>query len=282
MLTKPLQIVIDKESLVGVNIDKLCNLAENHYLLACDTLLYECATTSESKRGKILNRYKKIMEAGAYHCSCSVGFLQYEGKHGSPYPRFLPDLDATEKIRRARLKDLLGPNTINKVYQSRCDVAKKIFLELSEKLKIRLGSENPEVGKAMRDLPSDPLTRFQKLTERIDLIDLHQMGVDLVPKDWIRNDTQFCLSPDWISWQYIRLTNIIVMNYYYLHQMGGPPGDNRAEHDYQDMEYVLLLSRADALLTRDKKLVEPLAKAAFPEKDVFSSIDEIPDSYKIS
>ena len=52
-----------------------------------------------------------------------------------------------------------------------------------------------------------------------------------------------------------------------------------AEHDYQDMEYVLLLSRADSLLTRDKKLVKPLAKAAFPEKDVFSSLDEVPDEY---
>jgi len=32
-------------------------------------------------------------------------------------------------------------------------------------------------------------------------------------------------------------------------------------------------------LTRDKKVVEPLARAAFPEKDVFSNLDEVPDEY---
>jgi hypothetical protein len=46
------------------------------------------------------------------------------------------------------------------------------------------------------------------------------------------------------------------------------------------LEYVLLLARADAIITRDKKLVEPLARAAFPEKDVFSSLEEVPDSYR--
>jgi len=45
------------------------------------------------------------------------------------------------------------------------------------------------------------------------------------------------------------------------------------------MEYVASLSRADGLLTGDKKLVEPLVRAAFPEKDVFSSL-EVPDSYR--
>lgn len=61
--------------------------------------------------------------------------------------------------------------------------------------------------------------------------------------------------------------------------MGGGPGEERAEHDYQDMEYVILLSRADCILTRDEKLVKPLAKAAFPDKDVFSSLDEVSEDY---
>jgi len=60
---------------------------------------------------------------------------------------------------------------------------------------------------------------------------------------------------------------------------GRNSGDKRAEHDYQDMEYVLLLSRADAILTRDKKLVKPLAEAAFPDRDVFFDLDEVPDEY---
>jgi hypothetical protein len=279
VLAKPKQIIIDKDSLIGINLGKLCSLANNHYLLACDTLLYECATTYKSNRKEILGRYKKIMEAGAYYCSCSVGYWQYEGKYGSPYPWFLADLNVTEKIRskKIRVEDMLDSNTTNQAFQSRYNVAHRVFLDLSSKVKKRLDSEKPEVGKAMRDLSSDPFVRIRKLTERADLNDLHEMAVESVPEDWIKNETQFCLSPDWISWQYIRLTNIIVMNYYYLRQTGGAPGDNRAEHDYQDMEYLLLLSRADGILTNDQSLIQPFARAAFPEKQVFSSIDEIPD-----
>jgi hypothetical protein len=44
------------------------------------------------------------------------------------------------------------------------------------------------------------------------------------------------------------------------------------------MEYVLLLSRADGILTNDQSLIKPLAQAAFPDKQVFSSIGEIPSN----
>jgi len=56
----------------------------------------------------------------------------------------------------------------------------------------------------------------------------------------------------------------------------------------------LYLSRVDGLLTNDKKLQVPLAKAAFPKKEVFvvdtskdvqhvldDIIDNIPQSYRI-
>ena len=44
------------------------------------------------------------------------------------------------------------------------------------------------------------------------------------------------------------------------------------------MEYILLLSRAGGLLTGDK-VSGTLAKAAFPEKDVFSNLEDVPDEY---
>ncbi len=136
MLAKPKQIVVDKVALMGINIDELCNFAKNHLMLGCDTLLYECATTSESRRKDMISRYKRIIKAGAYYCSCSITYIQKEAASSNPFPWFLPDL-----------------------------------------------------------------------------------------------------------------------------------------------EYVLLLSRADGLLTRNEKLVKPLAQAAFPKKDVFSSLDEVPEEY---
>jgi hypothetical protein len=280
VLAKPKQIIIDKESLIGINIDKLCFLAKSHLLLACDTLLYECATTSESARKDMLGRYKRIIEAGAYHCSCSVGYLQYEGRSGSAYPWFLPDLNATEQIRskKAQVDDLLDTATAEEIFQTRLGVAKNIFLRFSKNIKTRLDSRESDVGKAIKNLPSSTFERFQTLLGYIDSGNLHESGVNSLPRDLIKDETKFCLSPEWISWQFIRLISVIVQNYYYLRQMGGPPGDDRAEHDYQDMEYVLLLSRADGILTNDQSLIKPLAKAAFPDKQVFSSIEEIPSN----
>jgi hypothetical protein len=62
-------------------------------------------------------------------------------------------------------------------------------------------------------------------------------------------------------------------------QKGDTLGHPRAQHDVLDVEYVVLLSHADGILTRDKKMVKPLARAAFPNKDVFSSPAEVPDEY---
>ena len=53
----------------------------------------------------------------------------------------------------------------------------------------------------------------------------------------------------------------------------------QAEHDCQDIEYVTYLARADGLLTRDKRLAIPIANIAFPDKDVFSSLDEVSEEY---
>ena len=61
--------------------------------------------------------------------------------------------------------------------------------------------------------------------------------------------------------------------------LGEIPKLIQAEHDCQDIEYATYLSLADGLLTRDKKLVTPVAKVAFPDKDVFSNLDELSEDY---
>lgn len=281
MSTKPKQIVVDKDAFIRIGMDALCDFAADHLLLVCDTLLYECATTSKSNPKERLSCCARLIKAGAYYCSCSVGFLQFEGNYCRPYPWFLPDLESTKAIRTdiARLEDVLNsPDKIKMTSLSRWKVARKMILELSAKLKGRIDSERPEVGEVIKKLPTSRLTRLGKLFERVDKLDIHQTALDSVPKKWIKNKDEFCLSPEWMSWHFLRLTYVIPENYYYLRQTGGVPGDVRAEHDYQDMEYVLLLSRADALLTQDDGCL-CLAKAAFTNKDVFSSLDEVPEDY---
>jgi len=281
LLAKPKQIIVDKEALVGMNINALCDFAKDHLLLCCDTLLYECATASKHEPRGMLERYKKLIKNGAYYCSNSLKFIQSESKNCLPYPWFLPDLDATKKIctGEKRPEDLLDFTVYGKLSQPRYKVAETI-LNVSRKIKKRIDIEIPYITEEIKQLPSDTYERLQKLFEDIDACDLRQLCIDSVRDEWIKDKAKFCLSAEWISWQRIRLADVILMNYNYLRQTGGWPGIKRVEHDYHDMEYILLLSRADCLLTRDEKLVKPLAKTAFPEKDVFSSLEEVPDEYE--
>ncbi len=84
-----------------------------------------------------------------------------------------------------------------------------------------------------------------------------------------------------MTWHWMRLDAAIAFEYSYNNlKNGNTRGETYAEHDDQDSEYVFLLCRADAIITRDDSLVKPLARAAFPEKDVFSSLEEVPESYR--
>ena len=98
-------------------------------------------------------------------------------------------------------------------------------------------------------------------------------------KGFTNRPEEFCLSDKWVSWHFLRLYLILLQERTFLRHTGDGSGQIAVEHDLQDITYVLLLTRADGLLTRDKGLVIPLAKAAFPDKVVFSSLDEVPEDY---
>ena len=115
--------------------------------------------------------------------------------------------------------------------------------------------------------------------DKVDERDVHAVASSAFEK-LVSDATGFCLSKEWVSWQYIRLSSILYLEYDFLNKgSGGQEKLLNAEHDLHDIEHLVLLSRADGLLTRDKGLVIPLAKAAFPQKNVFSSLEEIPEEY---
>lgn len=284
MTNRPKQIVIDKDvfiTLSGRQFDILRDFCRQRCVLLSDTLLYECATAGKQNPKVLLQKYEELVKSGAYYCSMSLTFVEWECRQCQPYPWLLPDLGATKQIQTGerRPADLLRSSGYRELSQQRYKVA-KAFLNSSKKVKNGIDVEDPSVGQKIRQLPSDRYERFRILLEFVDSSTIHESGIESVPHDWIRDEEQFCLSPDWMSWQRIRLTDVLANNYHYLRRTGDPPGAEGAEHDCQDLEYVMLLSRADAIITRDKKLVEPLARAAFPKKDVFSSLDEVPASYR--
>jgi hypothetical protein len=229
----------------------------------------------------MLDACKSLIESGAYYCSCSVSFLQWEGQNLQPYPQSLPDLPKTQRIREGhvRREASFTPEEIERTLQLHTRLAKNMLVGTVARVAERIGSERPDIAKNVKMLPSDRRVRMRQWLDGLDRIGMYEVAVRSMPEGWVKDLTGFCRGKEWISWQYFRLASVLANEYYYLRQMGGIPGNHRAEHDYQDMEYVLLLSRAEGLLTRDQRVVTPLAQAAFPDKDVFFKLDEVPEEY---
>jgi hypothetical protein len=282
---KPKQIVIDKSAFQGIRLDSLCNFAKHHLLLVSDSLLYECATADKNKRqdpADLLAKYECTIKGGAYYCSMSRRFVEWECRHCQPYPWFLADLDETKGMRSGQisLRSVLYPRIVGQARDARWLAARKMLLDLSAEIKQQVDTKDPCFSRELRGLSEDRFTRLSMILDKRSP-DFHDMATRSFPQ-WIRDPSKFCLSAEWMTWHRIRLHVAVMVDYMYHRERGGVPGNTTAEHDDQDAEYVLLLSRADAIITTEgekKGLVPCLARAAFPDKDVFSSL-KVPDSYR--
>jgi hypothetical protein len=276
-LAKTKQIVIDKSAFIAICFDALCEFAQKHLLIVPDVLCYECHTNFSVESQRTLNHCKEIICYGAHYSSCSTDFLQIEGSFLEPYPWFLPNLEITRLIRN----DTSGVKVFDakQIFDSRIGVARKIFVDAIARI-CKEVKPNLQVS-PNKVLPVDKMERFVEFLNYIDSKkeEARDFVLRSMPNGWVKDNKRFCLSSEWVSWHYFRLIRVIALEYCYCGLSGGAIPELRAEHDYQDMEYVLLLSRADGLLTRDKGLIT-LAKAAFPEKHLFSCLDEVPSDYQ--
>ena len=99
MMPNPKQIVIDKCVFEGHRADVLCGFARNHFLILSNLLYGEIITNPKKhKRERLLRRFRKVMEAGAYWGSDVHYMIQQEGQTLQPYG-FLPDLAQTLHMR---------------------------------------------------------------------------------------------------------------------------------------------------------------------------------------
>lgn len=197
-----------------------------------------------------------------------------------PFPQLVGSEEETKEIGSGniRISSLLTSDELRQSEESRAYVTHAIFAELSTRLKVRLHTLAKDARADIKRIPKSLSERLQDWLGLIDAIGIHAMAVKSFPAGWIRVKGEFCLSPAWMTWQYLRLVMALLYEHWYIRETGGPR-DKYAEHDWHDAEYVLLLSRGDAVITRDKRSTE-LAEAAFPEKDVFSSLEEVAESYR--
>lgn len=272
------QIIIDKDAFVGINLGALCNFAQTHFLILPAVLYDECAA-NEKASGTLFRRFSKIMIAGGYWCASAVDIVQKEGEMLQPYG-YLPDLGKTNRMRERFKKGyrLSVPDNIADIRESQTGSA-QILVDLHKRVICEVAADRfRDAAEEVNKSGVDRQQRFEKWARIVERLNIHELAVKVLAK-FTGSPEKYCLSDDWVTWHHLRLATILSSEYTYLK---GKPGKNQivnAEHDLHDLAYVLLLSRADGMLTRDKKLVKPLAQAAFTDKDVFSGLDEVPEEY---
>ncbi len=271
----PKQIVIDKSAFIAINLEALCGFARQHFLILPSVLHDECVT-NEIKPARLLNRYEQVILAGGFFCPSVLCIAQTEAQSLQPYGP-LPDIEGTESWRRA-LRNGLGlpvPTDVELTRREHLCVAKSVREDnrmisdtLFEKQSLQAESEIAHTQTKRED-------RLRKWVRIIDGQPLAGWSAGILES--FRSPVNDRLVSDkWVTWHHVRMISVMHLEYRFLRE--SRPAD-KIEHDLQDMEYVSLLSRADAVLSIDRLLCD-LAHATFPEKHVFSSLQEVPDSYR--
>ncbi len=277
LVTKPKQLVIDKNVFQGTSTKQLCDFVKQHFLILPEVLFYECATDQEDVGETLLYRIKDVMLAGGYTCPNSKYIVRKEGQVLQPYG-YLPDISETIAIRNEFKKytKINKSPGIEKI-QRDAEASAEALRDSAKLVATIINFNEPEAAKAARKYEANKLDRLKLLIDTVDSNDIHKLMID--KGGYLTNSPdKYCLSPDWVSWHYFRLISLLSFEHSFLVGKGGDIGIKRTDHDLQDLEYVLLLSKADGILSKDDGCIY-LAKAVFPDKDIFQDIAEVPDKY---
>ena len=278
---RPKQIIIDKSVFQGISTPEMETFVQNHFVILSDDLYYECVTHEDDrKREVLLNRFKDVVLAGGCICPRRNKIIQEEAKTLSPYGA-LVDMQTISAVRQTFQKNRRPyiQEEVDTAYRDELKMAQMV-MDLADGFNQKLASEQPELLTEMRKCDSSKPARPKRIvkwSKLVDSQDIHYASERLV-EGTTNHPHEFCLSDEWVSWHFLRLLLILSMERTFLRHTGDASGPISIEHDLQDITYVLLLSRADCLLTGDGGC-SSLAKAAFPENDVFSRLDEVPEEY---
>ncbi|MFA5423286.1 MAG: hypothetical protein WC374_05460 [Phycisphaerae bacterium] len=255
------RLILDKNVFLGTSTDKLCQFAKSHFLILPEVLAYECATTQEEEKQLLLERFTNTIRAGAYVCP-SIGMIsEREQQDRCPYGN-IEDENETEKIKKA-LGIRWAEERIENVKDKEMQRTKEFYTqakEIAQRIKLIGESKTlkPYVKAAGKKSQQDKQYLYKNYAQAVD--------------SCLKIKTE--ISEDYVYWHYLRL----MLFYMLVFSNRLNTQIENLERHCQDMTYVVLLCRADGLLTNDNTLTE-IATAAFPQKNIFNAIEKVPKNY---
>jgi len=285
-------LVVDKSifhSLCGCD-DKLCAFVKNYNVVLPNALAAECLISENQEPSKnpvkLLRGFDKAIKAGAKMGYSSLKLFQEE-KQTLCTAKSVVDESATKLIRNGTI------NTEADFIKQEAEYCRKTFEPIIKSFL--------EIAKILYDnlCKRDKLAEeLRKETDRIRRFENWIYATDQEMKNVISHffseQIRRHADTNWFLWQLSQLYLAYSLDLMFKKNLPGSCVKKDISNDFYDIEPVSYLSRADGLLTNDQKLQVPLAKAAFPKKEVFvvdtskdvqhvldDIIDIIPESYRI-
>jgi hypothetical protein len=273
-------LIFDKTNLYA-STERLCRFVETHNVILPEVLFYECLTTQEQKR-VMLDRCRQMVLAGASLGPGMTRVLRTEATELRPYG-LLVDGDHNDEIHQT-FKEYSKPYD-PKIVAAKCQEEREFVAWAKSNVELctrhfkthKQAVLQEEIGRWL-EIDQSRFMRLRERAEFLDTQDLHDAANTLLP-GITHNPQKYCLSDAWVSWHFVRVALIWFMERAFLHQARGRLKKKDLCGDWADDNYVTLLCRAEGLVTNDR-FWQDLTRAAFPEKDVFSSLEEVPESYR--
>lgn len=272
-------LILDKSVFQGTAQSKLVRFVKRHRVILPHALCVECAISQkgnpreDSKDAmRLTQKLLDVVKSGAY-AGKSPGKIVAEERSGNAAIESLIDMEETQVMREGILDE--EPD-LEKVRED----CKKAFMPITDSVKQWANQYHKNIRKKKLEKnfreevdESDLVGRLRKWLGTVD-----RMKDDLLAQllgNWAKD-----MSVDRWEWQLLRLSLAWGIELASKQNKSGPDFKNYdISNDIYDIYYVSHLSQVSGLVTGDKNLVRPLAMAAFPDKDVFDSIDEVPDRY---
>ena len=246
--------------------EKLCAFVKNYNVVLPHTLAIECVI-SEEKHGKdpkkLLTGLDKAIKAGAKMGHQSSELLKVESMTLCPVKSVVDEV-TTQQLRDSTLE--ISKDSIKQA----ADHCLKLTQQKINELLVIAETLYQDICKN-RDFKknfSKPTQIEERFKNWIQIVDSNNI-IDNTIETLFGKQISSRANANWYTWQFARLWFAYCWDWSCKKSPPCSCVKKDISNDFYDIEPVLYLSRADGLLTNDQKLQVPLAKAAFPAKEVF-------------
>jgi len=268
-------LIIDKSIFHGTKVDTLKKLAKNHQLILPYIMYVECVISESETRGaskdplKLVSKFLDVVKSGAYAGKSPAGILEEEKAKNAAISSIIDEKE-TELMRKGTIDKNIDIKKISSDNQKALEPTIRFVQKWAEELHKNICKKRLQ-KKFVEEAQEDLVKRLKKMLFCVD-----KQKKDIIKK-FLSDEGCYFKTDRW-SWQLLRLCLTWGIELASKRNQSGPSFENRdISNDIYDMYYVACLFKADGLITGDERLVKPLAKTAFPEKNIFSAAVDVSD-----